>query len=77
MILQCPLRQGIPLASGHFSLELLIPDLVLVFIQPSAQFAQFSAGETTQLLGNFLDSVHPGLLLDINNHSQLNDILMW
>jgi hypothetical protein len=67
VILQRPVSQGVPLPSGDFGLELLIPKLVLVFIQPGAQLAQFSTGKGAQLLGKFLNPAHPRVLPYINS----------
>ena len=67
VILQRPVSQGVPLPSGNFGLELLVPKLVLVFIQPSAQLAQLNAGKSAHLLGKFLNPAHPRLLPYINS----------
>lgn len=67
MILERSLRQGVPFRGGQLSLKLLVPKLVLVFVQPRAQFAQFCTGEIPQLFSDFLNPAHPGFLPDINS----------
>ena len=77
MIFQRLLCQGVPLPGGHFGFELFVPKLVLVIIQPGAQFAELSPGEGAQLLRNFLNSAQNGLRSDISSDSRVSDILMW
>jgi hypothetical protein len=76
MILQRLLRQAVPFPGSKFGFELLVPKLVLVFIQPYAQLAQFGSGKGAQLFRNFLNPAHPSLLPYVNSPC-VNDILMW
>lgn len=64
MIFQGLLGERVPLAGRDFSLELLVPDLILVTVKPGPQFTQLVGRQGAQLFGNFLNSAHSGLLSD-------------
>ena len=64
MVPQRLLGERVPPAGSNFSLEFFVPDLVLVFFQPDPQFTKFGAGENAQLVRNFLNAAHSGLLSD-------------